>query len=218
MEKKNLKKSKRFLSVSVGFLVVLFYIMAVSACSGTSANRMEVRLEIKNPTAIDFDKYDAIFYTDFTLEWTAKDFTPEESLKTFFVDELSKSIGKGIKHLAAAPADTSEMPANSLLITGKLTLDIKERQKIKEVKDEKGNSKNVFTAIQHWDLTMVLEMKDNNTGKDIFKQDFTEKLNDVDASDTSTKFNFETLFFKMTNRFLLKIKKTKKMERRYLLF
>ena len=64
---------------------------------------------------------------------------------------------------------------------------------------------------------MAVVMKDTGAGKDIFKQDFTEKLSDVDSSETTTKFNFEKIFFNMTNRLVMRVKKTKKLERRYLL-
>jgi len=219
MEKKKIKIKNRFISTGIGFLLVFFSIIVVSACRGTSANRVEVRIEIKNPTGINFENFDNIFYKDLDLEWPAKDFSPRKKLREFFVDELSKTIEKDITAISKESSQNNDKtPAKSLLISGKLSLEIKERQKIKEIKDEKGNAKNVFTPIQHWDMSMNLEIVDRNSGKRIFKQNFTEKLNDVDTSETTTKFNFEKLFFKMTNRLLLKIKKTKKMQRRYLLF
>ena len=198
-------------------MAAVFLMMSVISCS-SATNRVEVRIEVNNPTAVDFEKYDKIFYKDVALEWTPRDFTPEEELKGFFLKELPRIIEKDIEPWEGqGPGAETGMPPNSLLITGKLTLDIKERSKIKEVKDETGKSKNVFAGIQHWDMTLTLEMKDSNSGSDIFKEEYKEKLSDVDSSETTTKFNFESLFFKQTNRFLMKIKKTKKMQRRYLL-
>jgi hypothetical protein len=211
-------KSKRPRWLNLGFMAVVFLMMAAVSCSSVSNNRVEVRIEVNNPTAVDFAKYDKIFYKDVALEWTPEDFSPVQELKDFFLKELPKIIEKDIEPWEGqGPGAEAEMPANALLITGKLSLDIKQRSKIKEVKDETGKSKNVFAAIQHWDMTLSLEMKDSHSGSNIFTGEYREKLADVDTSDTTTKFNFETLFFKLTNRFLMKIKKTKKMQRRYLL-
>lgn len=215
--KRNKTKSKRLIIVSVGFMLVFFYLFSTVSCT-RGADRIEVRIEVENPHAIDFEKYDKILYQDLSLEWPAKDFSPEKQLKSFFLEELAKNIDRNIE-----PWDGNSfnpeggIPAGALLITGKLTLEIKERSKIKEQKDETGKIKNVFVGIQHWSMTMALVMKDADTGKDIFKQDFIEKLSDVDSSETTTKFNFEKIFFKMTNRLIMKVKKTKRLQRRYLL-
>lgn len=209
---KKIKKQRRIIA-SIGFVLVCFYLLAVVACT-KGANRIEVRIEVENPHAIDFDRYDNVFYKDLELEWPAKDFSPGEDLNDFFLRELSTIIDKKIEPISGAE---SGIPADSLLITGKLALEIKERSKIKEVKDETGKPKNTFVNIQHWSMTMAIEMKDGDAGKDIFKQEYTEKLSDVDSSETTTKYNFEKIFFKMTNRFVMRVKKTKRMQRRYLL-
>ena len=215
--KRKKTKSKRLIIVSVGFLLVFFYLFSTTSCT-RGANRLEVRIEVENPHAIDFEKYDKIFYKDLTLEWPAKDYSPGEELRGFFLDELAKNIDKNIEPWAGNESGPEAgIPAGALLITGKLALEIKERSKIKEQKDETGKVKNVFVGIQHWSMTMAVVMKDGTTGKDIFKQDFTEKLSDVDSSETTTKFNFEKIFFKMTNRLIMKVQKTKRMQRRYLL-
>ncbi len=215
--KRKKTKSNRLIIVSVGFILVFFYLFSAASCT-RGANRIEVRIEVENPHAIDFEKYDKILYQDLTLEWPAEDFSPEEQLKSFFLEELAKNIDKNIEPWDGNSSDPEAgIPAGALLITGKLTLEIKERSKIKEKKDKTGKVKNVFVGIQHWNMTMALVMKDADTGKDIFKQDFTEKLSDVDSSETTTKFNFEKIFFKMTNRLIMKVQKTKRMQRRYLL-
>ena len=215
--KRKKTKSKRLIIVGFGFMLVFFYLFSAASCT-KGADRLEVVLEVENPHAIDFAKYDKILYQDLILEWPVKDFSPEEQLKSFFLDELAKNIDKNIEPWAGNSSDAEAgIPAGALLITGKLTLEIKERSKIKEQKDKTGKTKNVFVGIQHWSMTMALVMKDVNSGKDIFKQDFTEKLSDVDTSDTTTKFNFEKIFFKMTNRFVMRVKRTKRMQRRYLL-
>lgn len=216
-KKKNDIKHKSLKTIfSVYFLGILL-ITSFYSCSSGGSNRLEVRIEIKNPTAIDFDKYEHIVYKDLELDWPAEDFNPDESLKTFFVDELGKIIDKDIQYRNEGNSDGENSADNTLFITGKFSLEVKERKKIKEVEDEKGTKKNVFVAIQHWEMIMDLKMKDNTTGDYIFQEKFTEKLNDVDTSESSTKFNFENLFFKMTNRLLFKIKKTKKLQRRFLL-
>jgi hypothetical protein len=217
MKTKKTKKirSKPSVWIPFGFAVVVLVLVATAACT-SGANRLEVRIEVKNPHAIDFEKYDKVLFQKLTMEWPAKDFTPEELIDEFFLVDLSKTIDKKVDPWKETSPE-EPLPPNSLLITGKLKLEIKERSKIKEVKDESGKAKNVFTNVQHWDMTMAVVIKDANTGSEIFKQDFTEKLPNVDTSETSTKFNFETIFYKLTTRFVMKIKKTKQMQRRYLL-
>lgn len=203
--------------LSFGFILVFFYLFFTASCT-RGADRIEVQIEVENPYAIDFEKYDKVLYQDLTLDWPAKDFNPQKELRSFFLDELPKNIDKNIEPWPGSTADAeTPMPANALLITGKLSLEIKERSKIKEQKDETGKVKNVFVGIQHWSMTMTVVMKDTSTGKDIFNQDFTEKLSDVNSSETTTKFNFEQIFFKMTNRLIMRVKKTKRLQRRYLL-
>ncbi len=216
--KRKKTKSKRLIIAGFGFMLVFFYLVAAAACT-SGANRMEVQIEVENPHAIDFEKYDKILYQDLALDWPAKDYRPEEQLRTFFLDELAKNIGKHIEPRTGNTADAEAgLPANALLITGKLSLEIKERSKIKEQKDETGKVKNIFVGIAHWSMTMAVVMKESSTGKDIFKQDFTEKLSDVDSSETTTKFNFEKIFFNMTNRLVTRVKKSKTLQRRYLLY
>ncbi len=208
---------KRFPFVMVGLAAMVSCLLYLVACGGTVTERVEVQVEVKNPYAVDFEKYDKILYREISLEWPAKDFHPREQLDEFFLEDLPKTIEKKIEPWNQPPDSNEGMPPNSVLVTGKLTLEIKERSKIKEVKDETGKPKNVFTAVQHWDLTMSVVMKETGTGKKIFKQEFAEKLSNVDTSDTTTKFNFETIFFKITNRLVLKLRKTKEMQRRFLL-
>jgi len=216
--KRKKTKSKRLIIAGFGFMLVFFYLFAAAACT-RGANRIEVQIEVENPHAIDFEKYDKILYQDLALDWPAKDYTPEEQIRSFFLDELAKNIDKHIESWTGNTADAEAgLPANALLITGKLSLEIKERSKIKEQKDETGKVKNVFVGIQHWSMTMAVVMKESSTGKDIFKQDFTEKLSDVDSSETTTKFNFEKIFFNMTNRLVTRVKKSKTLQRRYLLY
>ena len=90
--KRKKTKGKRLIIVGVGFMLVFFYLFSTASCTRGS-DRMEVRIEVENPHAIDFEKYDKILYKDLALEWPAKDFTPEEQLRSFFLDELARNIG-----------------------------------------------------------------------------------------------------------------------------
>jgi hypothetical protein len=56
---------------------------------------------------------------------------------------------------------------------------------------------------------------DPNTAKVIYKKKFTENIKDAESFDT--KFNFETLFFKTTNKFIKFILNKTKIQDRYLL-
>lgn len=198
------------------------FILALASCS---ENFVQVRLSVSDAQSIDFEQYDKIVYADLILESLPKNYNPEKELNVFFLTDLAKLIGKDIEHftskektgkerLESIKESVKENP-DSLLITGTLIFDIKSRSKIQEVTNEEGKKEKGFVEVQHWDLTLKIEMIELSTDKELFKKSYSEKLADADIS--NPKYNFEKLFFKINNRFAKEIISVKKMQRRYLL-
>jgi hypothetical protein len=203
-------------------IIAAMFIAVLASCSESF---VQVRLSVSETQVIDFAQYDKIVYADLILESLPKDYNPENELNLFFLTDLPKLINKDIEHftskektgkerLESIKESVKETP-NSLLITGELIFDIKSRSKIQEVTDEEGKKERGFVEIQHWDLTLKIEMIELISGKEIFKKSYSEKLADADIS--NPKYNFEILFFKINNRFTKEIISGEKMQRRYLL-
>lgn len=201
-----------------------FGMLTVMTGCGAAANRVELRIEVKNPSSIEFDKYDKIFYKDLVLKSMPKDFDPTEKLRIFFLDEFASVLEKKVE-LWDKPKDVP-LPPNSVLISGTLGIDVKARSRIKEVEDKKsgalkgrdgsgGKKKRVFVAVQHWAMDLTVVVKENDTGKELFKKDLTAKL--ANAEPETTKYNFEDLFFKISNRLVRRLVRTRKMQRRFLM-
>ena len=94
---KNLKKNrdanasnpKRFSAVALAVIcLTAFGMLAVQSGCGSAANRIELRIEVKNPSSISFDKYDKIYYRDLTLKSFPKEFDPTDKIRVFFLDEF----------------------------------------------------------------------------------------------------------------------------------
>lgn len=203
-------------------IMAAVFIAALASCSESF---VQVTLSVSDTQAIDFEQYDKIVYADLILESLPKDYNPGKELNTFFLTDFPKLIGKDIDHftdkekagkerLESIKESVKETP-NSLLITGTLIFDIKSRSKIQEVTDEEGKTERGFVEVQHWDLTLKIEMIELISGKELFKKSYSEKLADADI--TNPKYNFETLFYKINNRFQKEIMSVKKMQKRYLL-
>ena len=215
---------------SIVTAVIVMTSLTPTACS---PNFTEVKLEINEMKAIDYNKYDKIVYAALILESTPEDFNPAKELNDFFVGDLSKVLGKKIEPLNVADidkeikADTEdnarlekikdrlkESP-NSLLITGKLTFDIKTRTKVDEVKGESGKKEKTFVKVQHWGLTMKVRFIEMETGKELFNKSYSEKTAGADVH--NPKYNFDDLFFKLNNNFTRDLTSKKSTQRRYLL-
>lgn len=214
-------------------IILAAIVMTSLTLISCSTNFSEVKLEINETKAIDFNKYDKIVYADLILESTPDDFNPGKELTDFFVDDLSKVLGKKVEPLNVIESDKDisanteenarlekikehlkETP-NSLLITGKLTFDIKTRTKIDEVKGESGKKEKTFVKVQHWGLTMKIRLIEMETGKELFNRNYSEKTASADV--TNPKYNFDDLFFKINNNFTRDLTSKKSTQRRFLL-
>jgi hypothetical protein len=194
--------------------VLLGILILVPGCgrSGGSSHT-EVLIELPDPSAVEFEKYDSIFYKDIAMEGMPKDFDPTKEIQTFFLEDLGRIIEKDVKHWNREKHGEM-IPKGLLYVMGNLKMEIKSRSKIQEKKED-GKTKKEFVTVQHWEMVFTVKLKEASTGKEIFNQEFKAKLANADPK--TAAFNFENLFFKVTNRFVNRIKRTRKMQRRHLI-
>lgn len=225
-----MKTGQRLSNIITTVIVMTLLTLTLASCS---TNFSEVKLEINETKALDFNKYDKIVYADLILESTPEDFNPAKELNDFFVGDLSKVLGKKVESFNGADIDKDtptgtddsarlekikerlKESANSLLITGKLTFDIKTRTKVDEVKGESGKKEKTFIKVQHWGLSMKVQLIEVDTGKELFNRSYSEKTASADV--TNPKYNFDDLFFKINNNFTRDLTSKKSTQRRYLL-
>jgi len=210
MEKVKFKKKR---ATCTGLALILSLIFMVSCSSKSFGVRTEVTINLQNPISIDYSKFDKIVYKDFVPESLPKNFDPTEDIRKFFIDDFSRTVEKKIEPWNIESQD--QTGPSVLLITGKYKIDIKERSKIKEVSNEstKGKKIRAFVNIQNWEMAVTIIMQTD--GKELFKEEFIEKLDEAEAE--NLKFNFEKLFYTVSSRFLRNATQLKKEERRFIL-
>ena len=104
----------------------------------------------------------------------------------------------------------------SLFITGKQKLEIKKLGVVKEVKDENGNKKNAYAAVQLWEMEMKVFVIDGDSGQVLLQETYTEKMEPGEA--TSAQFNFNTQLNKLNAKMGLALQPRKVTQERYILF
>jgi hypothetical protein len=200
--------------LAVTVLAVIGLMFLLPACGrGGSSSHTEVLIELPDPSSVDFSKYENILYKDITVEAMPKGYDPSNEIKTFFLEDLKRITEKDVE-LWNREKHGELIPKGLLYVSGKLKLEIKSRSKIQDVK-EGGKNKKEFVSVQHWEMIFTVNLKDASTGKEIFNEDYKAKLANADPK--TVKFNFENLFFKVTSRFMNKITRTRKMQRRHLI-
>lgn len=214
-------KIKRNPYLTLSIIATVF--LMLTACTN---NFVEVRIKVSDVKVIDFNKYDKIVYADLAIESPPKGYTPVNELNLFFLEDFAKIIGKDIEHFEISELSEKKRrelitekykeSTNTLLITGKVTFEIKTRSKIQEVKNKEGKKEKKFVPVQHWTLKVKIEIIEPGTGEEFFKKTYSEKTAEPDLTDP--KYNFDDLFFKINNRFQKNITNIKRTQRRYLLF
>ncbi len=201
--------------------IILFIIFSVS-CS--TKENIRVNIDIGDVNIVDLNKYIKILYNDFEIKLPKNSFNSKKYVKNFFLDDFSKAVEKKVEYFdtdtdffknSETFLENLKKTQNTLLITGKIRVDINNRNMIKKIKTKSGKRKKTFVQIQDWKMTSDILLIDSNTGKTIYKKSFTENIKDAESFDT--KFNFETLFFKTTNKFIKFILNKTKIQDRYLL-
>ena len=174
--------------------------------------------------AIPFNKFDKIFIGGFHLDTPITDPDPETELSHFFTTDFQQAVKRKIEYLPLEKGLTDPMTTlreklknypNSLLITGKFTIDIKTRSMVKDVKNKSGKKKKAFVKIQLWEMKMKVAFIETDAFNILKEDTFTEKLKDADPQ--KGKFNFKSLFDSITDRLLQKSLKKFKIQERYLL-
>ncbi len=202
--------------------IILLIIFSIS-CS--HKENIRVNINIGDVNIVDLDKYIKILYNDFEIK-LPKDspFNSKKYVKNFFLNDFSKAVEKKVEYFdtdtdffkdSKTFLEKSKKILNTLLITGKIKVEINNRSIIKKIKAKSGKRKKSFVQIQDWKMTSYIVLIDSDTGKKIYEKNFIENIKDSETSDI--KFNFETLFFKTTNKFIKSILNRTKIEDRYLL-
>lgn len=175
----------------------------------TSSDHVSVRIPVKYKGAVDFDKPKVIYYDELVLENVPQNYKPQQEIKEFFLEDLPRYIKRDVEHLQE-DADKS----NSLVISGKMKFDIKDRSVIRKVSTETGKKK-TFVSVQHWAMNFEIIITEAGTGKEIFKKNYDSKLKDADPEEAD--YNFKALFNNVTDKFLKDVTRKERFEQRYLL-
>lgn len=220
--KKMQKKIKNQKNSWVKAAILATVLLSLIACS-KAKDHVAVRIPVNNPGAIDFKAKDKIFFLDLSLQNLPEKLDPKPLMHTFFLDELPKEIGKDIEVLELEEdggksrenlGELLKVHQKSLLITGNLKVDIKKRSIIRKVKTE-GKKIKQFVPVQLWEMVLTMTITDSDSGEKIFEEEFKSQLKEADPDKQA--FNFKSLFNTLCERFIKKIKKTKRFEERFLL-
>jgi len=190
--------------------------------------------------AVDFNRYQNIYFIDFTASIGDLKLDVDAENKKAFLEELAFAIDKKIIYLDPPNwamvrgvvrkycpeveirysdnvffKDVFRSHPQSLFITGKLTLKINKLGVIKEVKDEKGNKKNIYAAVQSWDAEMKVWIIDGDSGQAVLQETFAEKVEP--GTETSAQFNYDGILNKIIAKLGAKLQPRKVIQERYIL-
>jgi len=195
-------------------IVSIIFFGAILLFSGCSVEKYSV-VSIPVPTkkAIDFIKYEHIYFSPFDIKGTPEGLSPYKVINFFFLDEFPKVIKKKIEG-PVYPDKFPEFKKNSLLIKGKVFLKINRRSVI-NTKKIKHKKRKVFVKVENWEIQTEIEFFDPLLKKTIFKKMIKSTLNS--ANPKRPDYNFRYLFRKTTEKFIRRIMRVGKTERRFLL-
>jgi hypothetical protein len=191
--------------------------------------------------AVDFSRYQNIYFIDFVTNVPDIALDAAAENKKVFSEELPFAIDKKITYLDPpywamvrsllrryCPMidiqyannvffrDVFRAHPQSLFLTGKLNLEIKKLGVVKEVKDEEGNTKNAYDAVQLWEMEMKVFVIDGDSGKVLLQETYTEKMEP--GEETSARFKFNSMLSKITAKLGLALQPRKVIQERYILF
>jgi hypothetical protein len=83
------------------------------------------------------------------------------------------------------------------------------------VKDESGNRKNIYAAVQTWEMEMKIWIIDGDSGQALLQETFKEKVEP--GTETSASFNYDALMSKITAKLGARLLPRKVIRERYLL-
>jgi hypothetical protein len=204
-------------------------------------NYVSVPVPFLEKRAVDFSRYQNVYFIDFIINVPDSALDADAANKKAFSDELPFAIDKkvtyldppywtmvrGLLHRYCPGVDIQYLNnafflnvfrshPQSLFITGKLNLEIKKLGVVKDVKDESGNTKTAYAAVQLWEMEMKIWIIDGDSGQLVLQENYTEKLEP--GEETSARFNFNSMLAKITAKLGLKLKPRKVIQERYILF
>ncbi len=191
-------------------LSVLIFIFA--SCTET---HVEVRIPMERPDAVDFGQYERILVKDFTITVSPETVVVPISVTDFFTKDFAKFIDKEIEYMKPKEEEGQPPRNNTLLITGSLKTEIKERNRINETRNKFGDKIRSFVKIQNWTMKMEIRLVESASGQVVKKFNFDDRLKDSENADS--KFNFKSLFNRITDRFIQKVIRKETYQKRYLL-
>lgn len=220
MAKMKRKKNKLVLPV---LLVGIF----LSISCSVSRDHVVVKIQVKDPGAVDFNRWEKILYTGPVVKNLPKNYNPNPVISDFFLKEFSQVIKRDVELLniesfQAGPIgfivliirELTQSP-HSLLVSSHLTMEIKGRSIIQTVKKESGKKEKDFVSVQNWVMMLEIALTDINTGKIVFKKDYNSTLKEADPQ--KPEYNFKSLFNELTDRFIRQVTKESRYEERFLL-
>ena len=220
---------------------ILLPLLLAGLAAACAENYISVQVPFLEKSAVDFNKYQNVYFIDFVANVPA-DLTldVDGENQRVFSEELPFTIEKKITVLDPpywamvrsvlrryCPEveiqyannvffrDVFRSHPQSLFITGKLNLEIKKLGVVKEVKDETGNRKNVYSAVQLWEMEMKIWLIDGDAGQALLQETFAEKMEP--GPETSAQFNYNSMLAKMTAKLGFKLQPRKVHQERYLL-
>ena len=201
---------------------------------------VSVQVPFLKKRAVDFSRFQNIYFIDFVTIIPEIALDADTENKRVFSEELPFAIDKKITYLDPpywtmirsllhryCPGVDIQYESNvffrdvfrshpqSLFITGKLNLEIKKLGVIKEAKDEKGEQKNIFAAVQLWEMQMKIWIIDGDAGQVVLQETYTEKMEP--GEETSAQFNFNGMLAKISAKLGLALQPKKVTQERYIL-
>lgn len=194
--------------------IIIITIITLAALTSFSCivgkDHVSVRIPVKDSRAIDFKTPKAIWYRDLVIENQPKDYQSRQQVTDFFLQDLPRVIKRDVEVLPEE-ADKS----NSLIISGTMKFDIKDRSVIRKVRADDGEKKKTFVSVQHWAMDFEVIIIASDSGKEVFKKNYESKLKDADPKEAD--YNFKALFNTVTDNFLKDMMRKERFEQRYLL-
>lgn len=193
------------------------------SCSSNS-NTIPVMVSLPDATTQPLANYEKVLADTFTITPAIKNLDATASIKKYLLDDFAKAIDRDVESVEVGDdyfvnpeqytADLTQF-VNSVIITGKIQIDIKKRSIIKDFRDASGKNSRRFVSIQHWQMKATIALLESNSGKIIFKKEYSEKKSNVEPEDAL--FTFEGMFFRIMDQVIKNFQKGKRIQKRFLL-
>jgi hypothetical protein len=204
--------------------ILIIAITGLMLSCSTTSNTIPVMVSLPDATSQPLARYDKVLADMFTITPAVKNLDAAASIKKYLLDDFAKAIDRDVEtvdlngdYFANPGPYTAELSqySNAVLITGKITIDVKKRSIIKDFRDGSGKNSRRFVSIQHWQMKATIAVLESASGKVIFKREFSEKKSNVDPKDTL--FTFEGMFFRIMDKVIKNFQKGKRIQKRFLL-